>query len=137
LEPQIVNGVVFSDLGQASSFMALDWVQHALQRILGFTPFPATLNLRPDSEDIQTWRRVRSGDGIPLPPVTGGFCAARLFPVTIQVPANRTSASTPGAVLLPEVGDYPEDKIEIVAAVRLKDTLGIGDGDRLRLEFVH
>jgi riboflavin kinase, archaea type len=40
-------------------------------------------------------------------------------------------------VLLPEVTDYPKDKIEIVAPLRLKDALGVRDGDRLTLEFLH
>jgi riboflavin kinase len=42
-----------------------------------------------------------------------------------------------GAVLLPEVEDYPRDKIEVVAPVRLKEALGVKDGDPLILEFVN
>ncbi|MGH7926494.1 MAG: DUF120 domain-containing protein [Candidatus Binatia bacterium] len=40
-------------------------------------------------------------------------------------------------MLLPEVQDYPKDKIEIVAPIRLKDAFGVKDGDRLTLEFLH
>ncbi len=46
-----MTGVIFSDLGLASSFMSLDWVQLALQQSLGFAPFPATLNVRPKAAD--------------------------------------------------------------------------------------
>ena len=42
-----------------------------------------------------------------------------------------------GAVLFPEVKDYPKDKIEIVAPMRLKDHLGVRDGDALTLEFLN
>ena len=134
-----INGVVFSDLGEASSFMALDWVQQALQESLGFAPFPATLNVHPKkAEDLEAWAAVRRDvKGIPLPPVDGGFCAARLFPVEIYRPPSGPSASVRGAVLLPEVRDYPKNKIEIVAPVRLKDALDIQDGDQLTLEFVN
>jgi CTP-dependent riboflavin kinase len=117
--------------------MALDWVQRALENALGFAPFPATLNVRPEHKDLETWRRIRLADGIPLPPANGGFCAARLYPVKIGVPGRNETTTTPGGVLLPEVSDYPENKIEIVAAARLKETLGIRDGDRITLEFVH
>jgi riboflavin kinase len=134
LNSQVINGVVYSDLGQASSFMALDWVQRELKNLLGFAPFPATLNVRPEQADIETWREVRTGAGIPLPPANGGFCAARLYPVKIQVPAKNRTAGT-GAVLLPEVDGYPENKIEVIAGVRLKESLGIHDGDRVLLEF--
>ena len=44
---------------------------------------------------------------------------------------------TPAAVLFPEVNDYPRDKIEIVAPMRLKDAFDVKDGDRLTLEFIH
>jgi CTP-dependent riboflavin kinase len=35
------------------------------------------------------------------------------------------------------VKDYPKDKIEIVAPVRLKDHLDVHDGDALTLEFLN
>jgi CTP-dependent riboflavin kinase len=119
--------------------MALDWVQQALRESLGFAPFPATLNVRPTTaEDLRAWQVVRREvKGIPLPPLNGGFCAARLFSVEIHRLPSGTSASVKGAVLLPEVRGYPEDKIEIVAAVRLKNEFDIQDGDQLTLEFVN
>jgi len=134
-----INGVVFSDLGQASSFMALDWVQQALKKTLGFAPFPATLNVRPKKmEDLQAWESVRRNtQGIPLLPADGGFCSARLFPVAVERADSEGNAKTKGAVLLPEVTGYPENKIEIVAAVRLKDKLDLKDGDQLILEFLN
>ena len=46
-------------------------------------------------------------------------------------------ATVKGAVLLPEVANYPKDKIEVVAPVRLKDHFGVGDGDQLTVEFLN
>jgi riboflavin kinase, archaea type len=130
-----MTGVIFSDLGLASSFMALDWVQLALERCLGFKPFPATLNIRPNREaDAETWRVVRAEDGVPLVTSESGFCSARLYSVEIIGAAGEGKKIT-GAVLVPEVRDYPGDKLEIVAPVRLKDHLGVGDGDPITLEF--
>ena len=134
-----ISGVIFSDLGQAASFMALAWVQQALRKSLGFAPFPATLNVRPKtSEDLQVWGDIRRDmKGVPLPPAGGEFCSARLFPVDIHRAEGGPNPIARGAVLLPEVTGYPEDKIEIVAAVRLKDEFGVQDGDQLTLEFVN
>ena len=116
--------------------MALDWVQASLKQCLGFSPFPATLNVRPKAaEDLQVWRRVQDElIAVPLPPIDGGFCSAKIFRVGIFSPV---SERLDGAVLLPEVKDYPNDKIEIVAPVRVKDHLGVGDGDALTLEFIN
>ena len=133
-----MTGIIFSDLGQAASFMALDWVQEALREALGFNCFPATLNLRPkDAEDGRLWEAVRNeSESISLPGA-GGHCSARLYRVEIHGPENRPNDRIAGAVLLPEVSGYPKDKIEIVAPVRLKDKFGVGDGDQLILEFVN
>jgi riboflavin kinase len=134
----IFNGVIFSDLGEAGRFMALEWVQAAIERELGFEPFPATLNLRPkEARDAAVWAEVRAHENrIDLLPAQSGFCAAALFAVIVTKPG----ADDPGvraAVLLPAVGAYPGDKIEVIAPVRLKDRFGVRDGDPLTLEFIH
>lgn len=126
-----IRGRVFSDLGEAGSFMALDWVQEALQRALGFSPYPATLNIRLESEqEMKVWREVKSEPGgIDIPSPESSFCQARCFPVKIE-------SQHAGAVLLPGVPGYPEDKIEVVAPVQLKDALRVRDGDQITLEFL-
>ena len=133
-----ITGIIFSDLGRAASFMALDWVQEALKEQLGFAPFPATLNLRPRTlEDAGLWDALRrETEGISLP-TADGHCSARLYRVVIQGPKGRPNDKVEGAVLVPDVSGYPKDKIEIVAPVRLKDAFGVQDGDSLTLEFVH
>jgi CTP-dependent riboflavin kinase len=134
-----MTGVIFSDLGLASSFMALDWVQLALKRSLGFAPFPATLNVRPNgTADAETWRRIRiEAPGLRLASAEGGYCSARLYPIGIYPRGDAAGEKIGGAILLPEVKDYPSDKIEIIAPVRLKDHLGVRDGDHLTWEFLH
>lgn len=134
-----ISGVVFSDLGKASSFMAMDWVQQALKSALGFSPYPATLNLRPACEgDASIWLTVRREvKGIEMPPTDPSFCSAQLFRVRITKAHAAGREAVDGAVLLPRVADYPTNKIEVVAPVRLKDNLGVDDGDQLILEFVH
>jgi riboflavin kinase, archaea type len=131
-----INSVIFSDRGEASSFMALDWVQAALKRSLGFVPFPATLNVRPKrEEDARIWQAVQKNlPGIPLAPAADGFCSAHLYRVAMMGPGK---GQANGAVLLPSVADYPKDKIEIIAPVQLKSALGLKDGDQLTLEFLN
>lgn len=119
--------------------MALDWVQKALVDCLGFAPFPATLNVRPaQQEDAAAWETIQNdGSFFSQMPGQEGACLARIYRIEIQAAPGRDRHGTRGAVLLPEVKDYPKDKIEIVAPVRLKDALGVKDGDRLTLEFLH
>jgi riboflavin kinase len=136
--PQTLNGVIFSDLGLASKFMALEWVRQALSEALGFAPFPATLNVHPaDDNDARNWQTIRNDPSFfsHMPPHEGS-CAARIYRIALQRSGSSGDAM-PAAVLLPEVRGYPTDKIEIVAPVRLKDTLSVQDGDLLTLEFFH
>ncbi len=111
--------------------MSLDWVQRTLQRNLGFSPYPATLNLRLESEkEISVWQEVRREmRGINIIPPDASFCQARCFLVEID-------GRQKGAVILPEVQGYPTDKVEVIAPVRLKDELRLQDGDRTTLEFI-
>jgi CTP-dependent riboflavin kinase len=134
-----MTGIVFSDLGQASSFMAFDWVQALLKDRLGYYPFPATLNLRPRAiEDDELWQRAkREHQSVALTEAGGGHCGARLFRIEILGPERSQGVRVQGAILLPEVDDYPRNKIEIVAPMRLKDHFGIQDGDVLTLEFLN
>jgi riboflavin kinase, archaea type len=116
--------------------MAMDWVQAELTKRLGFIPFPATLNLHPKGkDDAQTWAAIRGLPAIALP-VEGGFCSARLYRILIHRPAN-FGGKMNAAILVPNVADYPKDKIEIVAPVQLKEAWGVRDGDSLTLEFVN
>lgn len=119
--------------------MALDWVQQALEKSLGFSPYPATLNLRLGSEDvIGAWKKIqRDVRAVDLPPADGGFCNARVFRVEIIGPGGDGSRRLQGAVLVPDVQGYPADKIEVIASMRLKNELQVRDGDQLTLEFVH
>jgi CTP-dependent riboflavin kinase len=134
-----MTGVIFSDLGLASAFMSLGWVQRALSESLGFEPFPATLNVRPKAaEDAETWRRMQARfAGIPLLSSHDGFCSAHLYQVEVSGRSNSGANVVRAAILVPEVKDYPSDKMEIVAPVHLKDHLGLRDGDALTLEFLN
>jgi CTP-dependent riboflavin kinase len=119
--------------------MSLDWVQKALTDCLGFAPFPATLNVRPaDQENALVWQSIQNDTSFFfLMPGHDGACLARLYRIGVRAVPGGDGRGTRAAVLLPEVKDYPKDKIEIVAPVRLKDALGVQDGDRLALEFLH
>ena len=111
--------------------MSLDWVQETLLEKLGFSPYPGTLNLRLESEkDMAVWREVKGrAKSVDITPPDHSFCLARCFLVEI-------GGKYEGAVLLPDVEGYPASKIEVIAPVRLKDELGVRDGEQITLEFL-
>lgn len=120
------DGIVCSGLGEGARFTALDWVGAAFARHLGFVAWPGTLNLRMGGAAWQRWRRDlarRRGMHIEPPP---GFCAATCFEVTLE---RRVRA----AAVFPDVPDYPDDKLELVAPVALREALALRDGARVHV----
>lgn len=124
LEGHLVNG-----LGQAAYFTQLDWVRYQLIESVGIDPFPGTLNLElGDDVSLARWRQWQSMPGHTLESADAAFCKARCYPVQV-------AGRVPAAVLLPGVADYPEGKIELVAALSIRQHLSLGVTSRLRVEL--
>ncbi len=131
-----VTGVVFSDLGRAGAFLGIDWVRDAVRERVGFDPYPGTLNVRARGADADRWEQVRRhGVKILLPSPDPGFCNAFLFTGSLEGWESRSGSRERIAVVVPEVKEYPADKLEIIAAVSLKQTRSVRDGDELTVVF--
>jgi CTP-dependent riboflavin kinase len=125
----ILTGILARGLGEGASFTGLPWARAAFVARLGIDPFPGTVNLRlADPAARALWARLRGRPGVRIEPPDPAWCAARCFPVTI-------AGRIPGAVVLPEVPSYPGDKVEVIAAIAVRDALGLRDGDAVALEF--
>lgn len=131
-----MKGVVFSDLGRAGAFLGVDWVREAIRERIGFDPYPGTLNLRPRGDELSRWEEVRrNGARSVLPSPDPGFCGAFLYEGFLEGWASAAGPRERVAVVVPEVKDYPADKLEIIAAVSLKQTRSVRDGDELTVVF--
>lgn len=123
-----LEGEVAPGLGEGARFTAIDWVVAEFREKLGFTPWPGTFNLRMRGTAWECARtRLRAATGIAITP-RDGFCAAKCFGVSI-------AGHLTGAVVVPEMPDYPDDKFEIVAPEPIRDTLGLHDGDLVNLRL--
>jgi len=123
-----LDGVVISGLGRGASFMSLPWVRDAVHRLVGFAPYPGTLNVRLDSRTVSVWRRLKDGPAVVLAPPPPETCGARLFPALI-------GADVEAAVIVPDVTGYGDDLLELVAAVHLRSVLRLRDEDRMSLQI--
>ncbi|MDQ3817561.1 MAG: CTP-dependent riboflavin kinase [Acidobacteriota bacterium] len=137
VEKRKIAGVICSGLGEGADFMSLDWVKQILRERLGFSPYPATLNLLLESdEDIRSWEEIQSEiKGIEIPPPDRAFCHACCWLVQLVSTRTDVEKKVEGAILLPQVAGYPGNKVEVVAPVHIKNSLGVRDGDSLTLEF--
>lgn len=126
-------GRLASGEGVARHYTREAWARSAFMAAVGIDPFPGTLNvLIPDGPHRQRWLAARMTEGILLPAPNPEFCDGRLFRATV------TSVSAhfmTGAVVVPMVQAYPDDRVELIAEVGLREALGIVDGDVLTVRI--
>jgi len=124
-----LTGRVVSGVHQASFFTELDWVQEQCLDKLGFRPYPGTLNLSMEflEEGQSAVRELRKQAGPKLVPPDPNFCAATVLPVSI--------GEVRGAIVVPaeDVNVHGKQILEVLAPFRLRDTLGVKDGDLVTL----
>jgi CTP-dependent riboflavin kinase len=124
----LLEGVVVEGLGESSSFTCLSWVKEQLISRLGIDPYPGTFNLEiKDTANLELYRRVKLTYGLNIKSAESGFCPARGYPVLV-------GGKIKGALIVPLVPHYPEGKLEIVAAISIREALGLINGDVVKIE---
>ena len=122
-----MSGRLVSGLGQAAGFTRLDWVRRQLVDAAGIDPHPGTLNLDVLDEHLAEWSDWRALPGEPIDAPDAGYCAARCYPVHID-------GRLPAAIVLPQVPGYPRHKLELVAALPVREHLALAEGARVRVD---
>jgi len=93
-------------------------------------PFPGTLNLEIiDPESLQTFKKLKSTKGIEITPEDPSSCSAKSYSVLI-------GGQLEGAIVLPLVENYPENKMELIASRNIKEALSVKAGDLLEVEVL-
>jgi HAD superfamily hydrolase (TIGR01549 family) len=125
----VIEGNLARGLGRAAGFTQLDWVRRQLIDLVGIDPHPGTLNLvLRDEANLARWRSWRSMPGHVIEPEGDTYCRARCYPV-------RIAGSVPAAVLVPGFTDYPDDKVELVAALPICRHLSLDADTKIRVEL--
>lgn len=121
-----VRGVVSSGRGRAARFVELPWAKIQIEKLLGFTPYPGTLNVRMTKAEATRLKRVLAQSrGVEIAPQKG-FYRARCFSVTIMDNVH-------GAIIIPQTPDYPPNVVEVVAPVHLRTLLSLRDSSPVRI----
>jgi riboflavin kinase len=119
LKKKEFSGRVFSGRGEGEKFLELPWVKQQIEEKLGFTPYNGTLNLRLSEQSVKRRRLLEMAASLEVCPAEG-YCLGRVF---------RASVVGLGcAVVLPAVAGYPEDVLEIIAPVNLREEVRLVDG---------
>ena len=118
---------MLSGLGQGAQFMAIPWVREAVRRLLGFDPYPGTLNVKlVESDMVAAWRKIQDGPALYLAPPPPEACGARLFRIAVAPDVD-------AAIVVPDVTRHDEEMLELIAPVHVRSRLGLRDHDRVTL----
>ena len=121
----VLAGRVVSGLGEGTYMTQLEWVKLQCLDKFGFLPHPGTFNIQLDAEDCERYSVVKKHRGIKILPPSSSFVAAKCFPVQVGV--------VKGIVAIPMLDDYPPNILEIMAPVRVRDALGLQEGDLVQV----
>lgn len=122
-----LRGKVVSGVGQGIYFTQLEWVKSQFLEKLGFAPYPGTFNIKVEPEYISLLEEIKKKPGVEILSPSANFCHARSYKVLLE--------GKEAAIVLPLVGNYPPDIIELVAPIRLKEALAVKDGDTVTVTF--
>ena len=109
-----LEGIVTTGLGQGAQFMAIPWVRDAVCRLIGFDPYPGTLNVKLlDAGTVAAWRQIQAGPALRLAPPPPEGCGARLFRVTV-------APDIAAAIIVPDETGHAENLLELIAPIHVR-----------------
>ena len=120
-----LDGIVTTGLGQGAQFMTIPWVRDAVRRLIGFDPYPGTLNVKLlDAGVVAAWRQIEGRSALRLAPPPPEECGARLFRVTV-------APDIAAAIVVPDEARHAGDLLELIAPIHVRSRLGLRDGDHV------
>ncbi|WP_122088112.1 DUF120 domain-containing protein [Halalkalicoccus subterraneus] len=127
-----LEGRVTGGMGEGKHYISLPGYMAQFGDRLGYEPFPGTLNVDLDEESLRRRGAMEAFEPIHI---DGWEDEDRTYGPCVCYPATVVSDSETeydGAhVIAPERTHHDEDQLELIAPVKLRDELGLADGDRV------
>jgi riboflavin kinase len=123
------TGNVESGLGEGAYYMSLRQYMEQFEKILGFAPYPGTLNLRLSPVAVQRRKRLSIADWYL---VEGFVSEGRTFGQVRCLPCM--IRSIPCGIIVPGRSHYPDTLVEVIAPVGLRSEMNLKDGDEVVIE---
>jgi riboflavin kinase len=116
------SGKVFSGKSCGKKFLALPWVKRQINASLNFIPYVGTLNIQLSDKSAERRKLLEKAVSITIHPAEG-YHSGKLFKASI--------GALNCAIVMPEVAGYPENVLEIIASVNLREKFQLDDGDEI------
>ena len=123
-----VKGKVFSGSGEGVKFTEIPWVRKQITEKLGFIPHPGTLNIKLTEGIVELQKLSKKAKAMEISPAKG-FCRGRCFHAYFM-------DTLKCAIVIPEVENYPEDMLEIIAPINLREKFKLKDGETVDVKIM-
>ncbi|AOV95178.1 hypothetical protein AQV86_04640 [Nanohaloarchaea archaeon SG9] len=121
-----ISGKVEKGTKKAQKFLSLKPYKDRIEKKTGFRPFPGTLNLEVDKEKHRKLREQKEAERIESFEYEGDdYGGLELYKVKIE--------GLEAALLDIDRADHGDEVAEIIAPEKLRASLGIEDGDRVKI----
>ncbi len=121
-----LRGTVVAGSGEGAKFVGLPWVKKQIAEKLGFNPYLGTLNIKLSEESVKIKKLLEKTKSIEISSIEN-FCRGKCYRASLK-------RHVKCAIVIPDVPNYPEDVLEIVAPVNLREKLQLKDGDHVKIE---
>lgn len=125
-----ISGKIETGQGVGAGFTRTDWALGVFRDAYGIDPFPGTLNVRADSASIAAWQSAAAQGQLFKAP-DPAWCDARCLRAKILHQTHFAAV----VIVVPMVESYPQDQIELVAGMNLREWLEALDGDSVTLDL--
>ena len=125
-----LEGNILTGLGEGQYYVNIPGYRKQFEEKLCFSPFPGTLNIKISGNSLTVLNRLLELPAVQIDGFHDGkrtFGGGRCYPVSVR--------GIEAAVVAPERTHYPSDLIEIIAPVKLRDTLSLKDGDSVVIQI--
>ena len=122
-----IDGEVTTGLGKAAFFLSQEFYTNEFKKNLGFIPFPGTLNVVVSKDYLDEINDIKNSCENLIKP-DEGFGAVKYIEAVLNDKIN-------GAIVFPAKTTHEENYLEFIAENKLRDQLGLEDGDIVLIEF--
>ena len=122
-----ISGEVTTGLGKAAYFLSQEFYTNEFKKNLGFIPYPGTLNVIVSDEYLDEINDIKDSCENLIKP-DEGFGAVNYIEAILNDEVR-------GAIVFPAKTTHEENYLEFIAEDKLREKLGLEDGDIVSLDF--
>ena len=123
-----INGAVFTGLGEGAYYVSQPSYKRQFERILGFIPYPGTLNIRLSPQEVSKRKELET---YPSRVVRGFDRRNRSFGEVVCYPATIDGINC--AIIFIRRTHYDESVLEVIAPVHIRSMLNLKEDSEVKI----